>query len=106
MARANQTWGEQRIAAELLLSATIVPVRHPQQETESGRLVATHVRRGTAADGSQRSTSGRWLRDPDLRTLQARQRALERPPRQRAAGPVRRRQRVGGLLSYYYRDAA
>lgn len=31
---------------------------------------------------------------------------IDRPPRQRAGGPVRRRQRVGGLLSYYYRSAA
>ncbi|HEY8165773.1 MAG TPA: integrase core domain-containing protein [Gemmatimonadaceae bacterium] len=31
---------------------------------------------------------------------------IDRPVRQRAAGPVRRRQRVGGVLSFYYRDAA
>ena len=31
---------------------------------------------------------------------------IERWPLQRAQGPVRRRQRVGGLLSYYYRAAA
>ena len=31
---------------------------------------------------------------------------IVRPPRQRASGPVRRRQRVGGLLSYYYQAAA
>ena len=31
---------------------------------------------------------------------------IDRPPRQRARGPVRRRERVGGLLSYYYRAAA
>jgi putative transposase len=31
---------------------------------------------------------------------------IDRPTRQRASGPVRRRQRVGGLLSYYYRAAA
>ena len=31
---------------------------------------------------------------------------IDRPPRQRASGPVRRRERVGGLLSYYYRAAA
>ena len=31
---------------------------------------------------------------------------IDRPPRQHADGHVRRRQRVGGLLSYYYRAAA
>jgi transposase InsO family protein len=31
---------------------------------------------------------------------------IDRPPGQGASGPVRRRQRVGGLLSYYYRAAA
>jgi len=31
---------------------------------------------------------------------------IDRPLRQRVAGPVRRRQRIGGLLSYYYRAAA
>ncbi len=31
---------------------------------------------------------------------------IDRPPRWRACGPVRRRQRVGGLLGYYYRAAA
>ena len=31
---------------------------------------------------------------------------IDRPPRQHAGGPVRRRPRVGGLLSYYYRAAA
>jgi putative transposase len=31
---------------------------------------------------------------------------IDRPPRQRARGPTRRRERVGGLLSYYYRAAA
>jgi Integrase core domain len=31
---------------------------------------------------------------------------IERPPRPRAGGPVHRRQRLGGLLSYYYRAAA
>jgi helix-turn-helix protein len=31
---------------------------------------------------------------------------IERPPIQRTSGPVRRRQRVGGVLSYYYRSAA
>jgi transposase InsO family protein len=30
---------------------------------------------------------------------------IDRPPPQPAAGPIRRRQRVGGLLSYYYRAA-
>ena len=30
----------------------------------------------------------------------------ERPPRLHAGGPVHRRQRLGGLLSYYYRAAA
>jgi putative transposase len=31
---------------------------------------------------------------------------IDQPSRQRASGPVRRRERVGGLLSYYYRAAA
>ncbi|HXD18506.1 MAG TPA: hypothetical protein VN654_15945 [Vicinamibacterales bacterium] len=31
---------------------------------------------------------------------------IDRPLRQRVAGPVRRRQRIGGLLSYFYRAAA
>jgi putative transposase len=31
---------------------------------------------------------------------------IDRPSPQRATGPVRRRERVGGLLSYYYRAAA
>jgi transposase InsO family protein len=31
---------------------------------------------------------------------------IDRPAQQRADGPVRRRERVGGLLSYYYRNAA
>jgi Integrase core domain len=31
---------------------------------------------------------------------------IERAPRQRTDGPVRRRERIGGLLSYYYRAAA
>jgi putative transposase len=31
---------------------------------------------------------------------------IERPPDRRTGGPVRRRQRVGGTLSYYYRSAA
>ena len=31
---------------------------------------------------------------------------IDRAPPQCAGGPVRRRQRVGGLLSYYYRAAA
>ena len=31
---------------------------------------------------------------------------IERPPRQRTDGPVRRRERIGGLLSYYHRVAA
>jgi len=31
---------------------------------------------------------------------------IDVPQKQRATGPVRRRQRVGGLLSYYYRAAA
>jgi Integrase core domain len=31
---------------------------------------------------------------------------IDQPPRQRADGLVRRRERVGGLLSYYYRAAA
>ena len=31
---------------------------------------------------------------------------IERPPRPHAGGPVHRRQRLGGLLSYYYRAAA
>jgi putative transposase len=30
---------------------------------------------------------------------------IDRPPPQPAAGPIRRRQRVGGILSYYYRAA-
>ena len=31
---------------------------------------------------------------------------IDRPAVQPATGPVRRRQRVGGVLSYYYRSAA
>ena len=31
---------------------------------------------------------------------------IDRPPAQRTTGPVRRRQRVGGILNYYYRSAA
>jgi putative transposase len=31
---------------------------------------------------------------------------IERPPWPHAGGPVHRRQRLGGLLSYYYRAAA
>ena len=31
---------------------------------------------------------------------------IDKHPAQRTAGPVRRRQRVGGILSYYYRSAA
>jgi putative transposase len=31
---------------------------------------------------------------------------IERLELQRASGPVRRRERVGGLLNYYYRTAA
>jgi transposase InsO family protein len=31
---------------------------------------------------------------------------IDRPPIHRTTGPVRRRQRVGGILSYYYRSAA
>ena len=31
---------------------------------------------------------------------------IERSPARRRSGPVRRRQRVGGILSYYYRSAA
>ncbi len=31
---------------------------------------------------------------------------IDRPPQQRVGGPVRRRQRLGGLLSYYYQTAA
>ncbi len=31
---------------------------------------------------------------------------IERAPRQRTQGPVRRRKGIGGLLSYYYRAAA
>ena len=31
---------------------------------------------------------------------------IDRPSRQTVGGPVRRRERVGGLLSYYYRAAA
>jgi hypothetical protein len=31
---------------------------------------------------------------------------IDAPPAQRLTGPVRRRQRVGGILSYYYRSAA
>ena len=30
---------------------------------------------------------------------------IDHPPRQPAAGPIRRRQRTGGILSYYYRAA-
>ena len=31
---------------------------------------------------------------------------IERPPAQRVTGAVRRRQRVGGILNFYYRSAA
>ena len=31
---------------------------------------------------------------------------IDRPPMQRTSGPVCRRQRVGGVLNYYYRSAA
>ena len=31
---------------------------------------------------------------------------IDRPPRQRTREPVRRRQRMGGILSHYYRSAA
>ena len=31
---------------------------------------------------------------------------IDRPPRQIVGGPVRRRERIGGLLSYYYCAAA
>ena len=31
---------------------------------------------------------------------------IDRPPRQTVGGPVRRRERIGGLLSYYYCAAA
>jgi putative transposase len=31
---------------------------------------------------------------------------IERPPERAATGGVRRRQRVGGILSFYYRSAA
>jgi putative transposase len=31
---------------------------------------------------------------------------IDAHPEQRSAGPVRRRQRVGGILSYYYTSAA
>lgn len=31
---------------------------------------------------------------------------IERSPDRRTYGPVRRRQRVGGILNYYYRSAA
>src|SRR5687767_14846889 len=31
---------------------------------------------------------------------------IDRPPGQRGGGPVRRRQRLGGFLGYYYRAAA
>ena len=31
---------------------------------------------------------------------------IDRPPAQRQTGAVRRRQRMGGMLSYYYRPAA
>jgi hypothetical protein len=31
---------------------------------------------------------------------------IDRAPRQTVGGPVRRRERVGGLLNYYYRAAA
>ena len=31
---------------------------------------------------------------------------IERPPARRTGGPVRRRQRVGSILNYYYRSAA
>ena len=31
---------------------------------------------------------------------------IDRPPRQTIGGPVRRRARIGGLLSYYYCAAA
>jgi putative transposase len=30
---------------------------------------------------------------------------IDHPPPRPAAGPIRRRQRVGGILSYYYRVA-
>jgi hypothetical protein len=33
-------------------------------------------------------------------------RLIDRPPAQRTTGPVRRRQRIGGILNYYYRSAA
>jgi len=31
---------------------------------------------------------------------------IERPPVHRMGGPIHRRQRVGGVLSYYYQSAA
>jgi putative transposase len=31
---------------------------------------------------------------------------IDRPPRQTVGGPIRRRERIGGLLSYYYCAAA
>jgi putative transposase len=31
---------------------------------------------------------------------------IDRPPAKRPTGAIRRRQRVGGILSYYYRSAA
>ena len=31
---------------------------------------------------------------------------IEQPPNRRTGGPVRRRQRVGGILNYYYQSAA
>jgi hypothetical protein len=31
---------------------------------------------------------------------------IEQPPAQRVTGAVRRRQRVGGILNFYYRSAA
>jgi putative transposase len=30
---------------------------------------------------------------------------IDRPPSRPAVGPIRRRQRAGGILSYYYRAA-
>ena len=31
---------------------------------------------------------------------------IDRPPAQRTRGPVRRRQRMGGILTHYYQSAA
>ena len=31
---------------------------------------------------------------------------IDRPPAQRTSGAIRRRQPIGGILSYYYRAAA